>query len=102
MRAIHLKKTFMLPQEAADYILKNFVFLGFIFTLMILYIFIVHQGEGKVREYQTLKRDVKELRWQYLTSRSDLMVACQQSTLHRDLNIASIKKGHIPVIVSKD
>jgi hypothetical protein len=88
------------PQEMADYILRNLPFFGFLASLVVIYIYVVHQGQGRVREYQAMKKEVKELRWQYLTTRSDLMVSSQQSALAKEVeDLASSSSGSIPVII---
>lgn len=88
------------PQEMADYILRNLPFFGFLASLVVIYIYVVHQGQGRVREYQAMKKEVKELRWQYLTTRSDLMVSSQQSALAKEVeDLASSPSGSIPVII---
>jgi len=88
------------PQEMADYILKNLPFFGFMASLVVIYIYVVHQGQGRVREYQANKKEVKELRWQYLTTRSDLMVSSQQSALAKEVeSLASSPNSSLPVIL---
>lgn len=89
-----------MPQEVADYILRNLPFFGFCASLIIMYIYVVHQGQGRVREYQAMKKEVKELRWQYLTMRSDLMVSSQQSALAKEVSLlAGSTSGSLPVIL---
>lgn len=98
----NVKRSLVLPQEAAEYILRNLAFFGFLASLVVVYIYIVHNGQGKVRQYQTLRKEVRELRWDYLTRRSELMVASQQSSLARDMILLhSGGAGSIPVILKK-
>lgn len=95
-----IKKSIALPREAADYILKNLFFFGYLAALMVLYIYTVHQGQSKVRDYQTLKKEVKELRWEYMTMRSDLMVLSTRSRLDREIRNGEVRtKGKSPIIL---
>ncbi|MBP6183340.1 MAG: hypothetical protein KA479_00265 [Saprospiraceae bacterium] len=100
MKTWSIKRSMGVPQEMADYILRNLPFFGFLASLVVIYIYVVHQGQGRVREYQAMKKEVKELRWQYLTTRSDLMVSSQQSALAKEVeDLASSSSGSIPVII---
>jgi hypothetical protein len=95
-----LKKSIALPREAAEYILRNLFFFGFLVSLVICYVYIVHQGQGKVRTYQTLKKEVKEMRWEYMTMRSDLMVISTRSRLDADIHQGQVRtKGKSPIIL---
>jgi len=97
-----MKRSLVLPQEAAEYILRNLAFFGFLASLVVVYIYVVHHGQGKVREYQALRKEVRELRWEYLTMRSQLMVSSQQSSLARDVaSLGASGTGSIPVILKK-
>lgn len=100
MKMWKMKRYVVVPQEAADYVLRNIAFFGYLATLMVIYIFIVHKGEGRVREYQALRKEVKELRWQYHTLRSDLTLASMQSALSRDVaQFAGDRAGSIPQVI---
>lgn len=80
--------------------LQNLAFFGFLTSLMVVYIYIVHQGESRVREYQSLRKEVKELRWSYLTTRSELMAQSRQSRIAQDLQeLGLVHNGSVPVII---
>lgn len=59
--------------QLSGFILKNlsyFLFLGF---LAILYIGNAHLAERNVRQIQELQRDIRELRWHYMSLQSENM-----------------------------
>ncbi|MCB0637669.1 MAG: hypothetical protein KDC54_13660 [Lewinella sp.] len=59
--------------QVSRFILDNlgyFLFLGF---LAIIYIANAHLAERNVRQIQELQRDIRELRWQYMSLQSENM-----------------------------
>ena len=54
-------------------ILKNLPFLAFLGFLATIYIANSHYAERNVREIQTLQREIKELRWYYMSLQSENM-----------------------------
>ena len=55
-------------------------YLGFLFTLALLYIYLTHRTDNIVREIESTKRDLVELRAENITLKSDIMK--QLSTLN--------------------
>lgn len=62
-------------------ILKNAPFLLYLFVLGILYIGNTHEMENTVRDIDHLKKHLKEVRWEYMSAKSDLMYKCKQSEI---------------------
>lgn len=56
-----------------SYTKRNILFLLFLFVLCMVYIFNNHQALKLVRQINKKSRELKELRWEYLTYKSDLM-----------------------------
>ncbi len=54
-------------------VLKNLPFVFFIAFLTVIYIANAHYSEKTVREIQVLQSELKELRWKYMSLRSELM-----------------------------
>ena len=54
-------------------ILRNLAFLLFLGFLAIIYIANAHLAERNVRRIQELQRDVKEMRWYYMSLQSENM-----------------------------
>ena len=48
-------------------------YLGFLFTLALLYIYLTHRTDNIVREIESTKRDLVELRAENITLKSDIM-----------------------------
>ena len=58
--------------------LKNLPFIVFVGFLGTIYIANAHYAEKKVREIQTLQKDLKETRWRYMSLKSELMYKSKQ------------------------
>lgn len=100
MKNWKIKDYLVLPQTGANYVLRNLHFFGFIASLVLLYISIVHQGQGRVREYQALKQDVKEMRSKYLKMRSEAIVNHQQSEITKHIgSLDGSLSGSIPKLI---
>lgn len=95
------KDYLVMPQTAANYLLRNLHFFGFLASLVLVYIYVVHQGQGRVREYQALQQDVKEMRSKYLKMRSESIVNHQQSEITKRLEAFERSKyGSVPHIIN--
>lgn len=62
-----------------DFILKNLPFLVFLGFLAVIYIANSHYAERNVRKIQELHKEMKELRWFYMSLQSENMVNSMQS-----------------------
>ncbi|KAA3626751.1 MAG: hypothetical protein DWQ02_20270 [Bacteroidetes bacterium] len=62
-----------------EFILKNLPFLVFLGFLAVIYIANSHYAERNVRKIQVLQKDLKELRWFYMSLQSENMVNSMQS-----------------------
>lgn len=60
--------------------LAFFLFLGFLATL---YIANAHMAERNVREIQLLQKDLKEMRWYYMSLEADNMYNAKRSEVAR-------------------
>jgi hypothetical protein len=65
------------------WVLKNLPFVLFIGFLGIIYIANVHYAEQKIRRIEALQDDIKELRWEYMSLKSDLMYKSKKSEVER-------------------
>ena len=64
---------------SSDLVLKNLPFVVFLGFLATIYIANVHYAEKNVRQIQILQRNLKELRWHYMSLESDNMFNSKQS-----------------------
>ena len=62
-----------------DNVLNNIPFLLFLFGIGIFYIGNSHYGEGTVIGMERLNREIKELRSEFISTRSELMFVSKQS-----------------------
>lgn len=72
---------FELEYLTESLILKNLVFVIFLGSLAILYIANGHFAERNVRQIQHLQKELKELRWYYLTLEAENMYNSRRSEL---------------------
>lgn len=65
----------------SELILKNLSFVIFLGFLAVIYIANSRFAESNIRQIQHLQRDLRELRWQYMTLESENMFNSRQSEL---------------------
>jgi hypothetical protein len=66
-------------------VLKNLPFIYFAGFLALLYIANAHSAERKVRQIHRLRDEVKELRWQYMSFKSEFLFSSSPSQLASDV-----------------
>lgn len=76
---------------------KFFPFLLFLALLASIYIANNYLAENKIRKVNDLREELKELRYEYITGKSDLMEASKQSNISERLKIIGIKENTQPV-----
>jgi hypothetical protein len=62
-----------ISQMPAEWILRNLIFIMFLGFLAVIYIANSHLAERNVRTIQMLEKDIKELRWYYMSLESENM-----------------------------
>lgn len=62
-----------ISQLPAEWILRNLAFIAFLGFLAVIYIANSHLAERNVRTIQMLEKDIKELRWYYMSLESENM-----------------------------
>ena len=84
--------------------LKNIPFLLFLAFLTIIYIANAHYSIKKIRQIQALQKDVKELRWNYMSLKSELMYDIKRVEMMKDvksMGLTSSNKKKKRIIVPK-
>ena len=71
-------------------------FLFFVTFLAILYIANIYYAEKDIREFNALKSELKELRYEYITGKSKLMNISKQSEVTKRLLGSGIKESVVP------
>jgi hypothetical protein len=77
-------------------VVRNTMFVMFLAGIAIFHISNTHSAERMMRRISTLERDIRELRWEYLTIKSDLMLQSKQSELAKRLEPFGIKELREP------
>ena len=86
----------------AGMILKNLPYILFLGLLATVYIANAHYSEKKVRQIQQLQNEVKELRWNYMSIKSDLMYNSKRSEVVKQaeaLDLGIPRRGAQKIVV---
>lgn len=81
---------------AGEKSVSQFPFLLFLVLLAILYITNGNYAEKKLRALSKLNKDLKELRSEYITSKSELMFFSKQSEVAKATAYMGIKESVVP------
>ena len=94
-------KDYLTGNLSAAMILKNFSLVLFIGFLLLFYIANAHYAEKKVRLIQQYEGEVKELRWHYISLKTELMNRSKPKTIIRQMEQKGLKpfKGKMKKIV---
>jgi len=84
-------------------VLKNLPFVLFLAFLVLIYIANAHYSERKVRQIQGMKKELKELRWEYMALKSELTFNSRKSQVSRAVEPQGLEppKGRPKKIVVK-
>lgn len=89
----------------ANTILKNLpyvIFLGFLGTI---YIANVHYAENTMRKIDQLEKEITDLRWKYMSEKSELMYNSTQSRVSsrvKSLKLSTEGKKPFKIVIKKD
>jgi hypothetical protein len=70
-----------ISQHTTDIVFGNFSYLMFVFFLTVIYIANAHFAEKGVRRIQQLQKEIKELKWEYTSIKSETMYKSMQSQI---------------------
>lgn len=79
-----------------DTSLRQLPFLLFVMFLGIVYIANVYYAEANIRNISNLKNEIKELRFEYISTKSKLMQLSKQSELVKLLRKQGLKESTMP------
>lgn len=77
-------------------LLKQLPFILYISLLFIIYIANSYFGEKTVYEIENTKKELIELRSEYITAKSRLMISTNLSQVSKKLRPLGIKQSHVP------
>lgn len=78
--------------------LKHLPYILFITFLAILYIGNGYYADGKIREFNKTTNEIKELRSDYISTASELMIASKQSEVAKAVEPLGLKEPVVPPI----
>jgi hypothetical protein len=81
-----------------EWMTRQIPFALFIIMLLLIHIYNVHTTERIIRKTDTLNKEIKELRSEYITILSELMSESKQSTVAKKLDTLGIKELISPPI----
>ncbi|MEP7269535.1 MAG: FtsL-like putative cell division protein [Saprospiraceae bacterium] len=90
---------------AGGMVLKNLPFIYFSGLLALFYIANAHSAEKKVRQIHKLRDEVKELRWQYMSFKSEFLFSSSPTQLANDvksLDMGYSKNSSNKKLIGKD
>lgn len=83
---------------SAQLVLKNLPFVSFLAFLAVIYIANAHFSERTVREIQGLQDELKELRWKYMSLKSEIMYNSMQSKVEERVEAEGLSRGsNLPI-----
>ena len=86
-----------------DRAVRHVPFVLFLGLIAIFYIANGYYADDKIREENKLKNDIKELRTQYISTKSDLMFESKQSQVAKTLLPLGLKEPVVaPMIIEQD
>lgn len=91
----------MLTREAAIRALPYFMFLA---AIAMFYISNRHHAEKNVREIDRGTKELKELRWEYMTAKAELMHKSKQTEVAKKVEHIGLKESTVPpkkIVVKK-
>jgi hypothetical protein len=71
---------------STELIFGNFRYILFLGFLMLIYIANAHLAEKAVRDIQRIETEIKQLKWEYITIKSETMYKSMQSQLDQSLD----------------
>lgn len=82
-------------------ITKYLPFVLFLSGILLVYIFLTHRTEKKIRKIEKLNREVKELYSEYITLQTEILNGSRSSNLEQKMLIKGIKPATSPPIIIK-
>ena len=87
-------KNINVSQRTTDLVFGNFSYLMFLGFLALAYISNAHFAEKSVRRIQQLQREIKELKWEYTSIKSETMYKSMQSQIDETLEPVGLDMGN--------
>lgn len=86
-------------------VIKQAMFICFLIGLAVFHIYNSHKSVRWVREKNQLEQEIKELRWEEMSIKSDLLKRSMQSDIERDIEALGLESAKTPpfkIVVPKN
>lgn len=77
-------------------VVTNLPYLAFLAVIAIIYIANTYSAEKTFKEIEATKKELKELRYQYITTKSTLMYLSKQTELFKQAQKLGLKETSVP------
>ncbi|RFS25118.1 hypothetical protein DVR12_04900 [Chitinophaga silvatica] len=77
-------------------LVRNMPFIGFLAVLALIYIANSHLAEKRIRRINKLGKEIKELKWEYLNVKSQLMFQSKMSEVSKAVEPLGLKQLSSP------
>ncbi|WP_291922762.1 FtsL-like putative cell division protein [Chitinophaga sp.] len=77
-------------------LVQNMPFIGFLAVLALIYIANSHLAEKKIRRINKLGKEIKELKWEYINVKSELMFRSKMSEVSKSVEPLGLKQLSSP------
>ncbi|MDR6565324.1 FtsL-like putative cell division protein [Chitinophaga ginsengisegetis] len=77
-------------------LVQNMPFIGFLSLLALVYIANSHLAEKKIRRINKLGKEIKELKWEYINVKSELMFRSKMSEVSKSVEPLGLKQLSSP------
>lgn len=77
-------------------VVRNLPFLAFLAIIAIIYIANTYYAEKTFKDIEATKVELKELRYKYITTKSNLMYISKQSEISVRANLLGLKESKVP------
>lgn len=89
-------KLFNMFELTDEQIIKQIPYIFFLTLLAIIYIANTYYSEKTIREIDVVNNEIKELRSEYISSKSELMFKSKQSEVVKSAAMLEIKESTVP------
>ncbi|WP_343071002.1 FtsL-like putative cell division protein [Chitinophaga qingshengii] len=77
-------------------LVQNLPYIGFLAVLALIYIANSHLAEKKIRRINQLGKEIKELKWEYINVKSELMFRSKMSEVSKSVEQLGLKQLSSP------
>lgn len=85
-------------------VISNTLYLIFLLAIGLLYVGNTHRAEGTIRQINKKEKELKEKRWEYISSKSELMYSRKQSEMAdklKDAGLVELAEPPYKIVVKK-